>query len=384
MANPFGVLLVTGGRTHQENYAAGFAADSRCRLVGLTDEEGLGEDRRLWNRQLADKLGVPLLPDFHAALRRDDVHIVSVCSEPERRARMAAAAARAGKHVYVDKPLGGDLQQVHDLAAAVEQAGVQSHMFTLHRSAWSQRARRIVESGEIGELLAIHMDLLFAKGPAGTLPNYRPRQEHYPPRQFTFIDSKREVFTTAIYSLAFLCWLTGRRVTQVEAVTANYFFAEHVRNDVEDFGTLLLTLEGGIVATVTAGRIGWSSHPHFGPIQTVLVGGDATVKVDAYKPRLEIANDALPWHAPRRNPDDPMGFWSSTQAAVGTAPKEVWRPIETGGPTQSDQSYFIDCLESGVESDMPVSRAAHATEVIFAAYQSAARGTPVSLPMDRE
>ncbi|MCS6860808.1 MAG: hypothetical protein NZT92_10875, partial [Abditibacteriales bacterium] len=36
---PFGVLLVAGRRTHQENYATYFAADPRCRLVAVTDEE---------------------------------------------------------------------------------------------------------------------------------------------------------------------------------------------------------------------------------------------------------------------------------------------------------------------------------------------------------
>lgn len=380
MGKQYGVLLVTGGRTHQENYAAGFAADPRCRLVGLADEEGLPAERQRWNQELAAELGIPVLPDLSTALQRDDVDLVSICSEPERRARVAAAAARAGKHVYVDKPLGGDLQQVEDLAAAVAQAGVQSHMFSLLRTDWSQRAKRVVQSGDLGDLLAFHMDLLFAKGPAGTVAEYRPRQEHYPPKRFTFVDSKREVFTTAIYSLAFMSWLTGRRFTQVQAVTANYFFAEHVRNDVEDFGVLMLTMEGGIVATVTAGRIGWSSHPHFGPIQAVLVGNKRSVKVDAYRPRLEIASDEPAWRPPRRNPDDPMGFWSSTQTAVGVLPKTDWHPIDTQPTAQrSDQSYFVDCLEAGVESDMPVSRAAHATRVIFAAYESAATNAPVTL-----
>ena len=39
MPNPrYGVLLVTGSHTHQENYAAAFAADRRCRLIAVSDE----------------------------------------------------------------------------------------------------------------------------------------------------------------------------------------------------------------------------------------------------------------------------------------------------------------------------------------------------------
>src|SRR5262249_46145090 len=40
----YGVLIVTGSHTHQENYAAAFAADKRCRIVALTDEKDI--DRR--------------------------------------------------------------------------------------------------------------------------------------------------------------------------------------------------------------------------------------------------------------------------------------------------------------------------------------------------
>ena len=63
-----GVLLVTGGRTHQENYAEGFAADPRCTLVGLTDEPDLPALRQQLNRELADTLKVPVLADLDAAL----------------------------------------------------------------------------------------------------------------------------------------------------------------------------------------------------------------------------------------------------------------------------------------------------------------------------
>lgn len=118
-------------------------------------------------------------------------------------------------------------------------------------------------------------------------------------------------------------------------------------------------------------------------MQTLLVGAKGHAKVDAYEPRLEISNDRPPWQAPRRIPEDPMGFWSSTQALAEVRPKTDWEIIS---PQHSinDQSYFIDCLEKGVASDMPVSLAAHATEAVLAAYQSAAEDRWIDLPLDRE
>lgn len=374
---PLGVLLVTGGRTHQENYAPEFAKDPRCRLVGLTDEADVTPERARWNRELAEALDVPLLPRLDEALERADVHVVSVCSEPERRGRIGALCARAGKHVYMDKPLAASPEEARELVQAVRAAGVRSQMFSLVRTPWAGRARDIVRSGSLGKLLGLHCDLLFAKGPAGTAPGER-REESYPPRRFTFIDSKRELYTTGVYSIGLLRWLTGREVRRVTATTQNYFFREHARNDVEDFGAALLELEGGLTGSITAGRIGWMSHPAGGPIRLELFGERGSAVVDAHRPRIESSSDAPPWTSPPRNPEDPMGFWSSTRAASGEREKTAWTVPETRPPA-SDASYFIDCILEGRESDLDASDGRAILDVLFACYRSAAEGRAVEL-----
>ena len=91
----WGLLVVGGNLTHQENYARAFLADPRCRLVGLTDEADIPARRRELNQALADELDVPYLEPFDLAVSRDDVDLVCLCPEPERRARLTIAAARA-------------------------------------------------------------------------------------------------------------------------------------------------------------------------------------------------------------------------------------------------------------------------------------------------
>lgn len=378
MSGPYGVLLVAGGRTHQENYAPLFAADRRCRLIGVADEDDVPADRRQWNERLARDLGVPLLPSLRDALARSDVHIASICVELERRGRVAAQAARAGKHLFMDKPLAASVEDARAIVAACREAGVRSHMDTMVRSHWAARAREAVVSGRIGELRSLHCDLLFAKGPAGKAPLGRPRRERFPPTRFTFVDSKRELLTTGVYSLALISWLTGRRPRTVWATTSNYFFAEHARNDVEDFGTIALTLEGGLVATLTAGRIGWSSDPHAGPNRILLVGSRGSLLIDAFRPRLEVYADETPWTPPPVNPGDPMGFWRSGQIEAGVKPKRTWAVDPLAAPV-SEASYFVDCIEQGRESDMSAARAAEGIEVLMAAYRSASTGRPVRL-----
>jgi myo-inositol 2-dehydrogenase/D-chiro-inositol 1-dehydrogenase len=374
----FGVLLVAGGFTHQENYGPGFAADPRCRIIGVTDEAGVDERRARWNRRLAEEMRVPYLPDLARALERSDVHIASICTEHERQGRVGVACARAGKHIYMDKPVAGSLEDARRLVEAIRQAGVRSQMFSQVNLPYALRARQAVESGRIGEIKAIHCDLHFAKGPAGTAALGEPRKETAVPTRFFYPDAKRELFNIGVYPLALIRWLTRREVLSVSAVTANYFFEEHQRRDFEDFGMMALALEDGLNGTITAGRIGWSSHFGSGPNLTRLYGTAGSMLIDAFEPRFEVAADHTPWQPPPRDPDDPMGFWRSTQEKAGIRPRPEWIVPQTVA-VRSDQSLFVDAIEQQREAEVTVMDGARILEVLFAAYQSAATGVVVRM-----
>ena len=375
----YGLLIVGGNLTHQENYSRALAADPRVRLLGLTDESDIPARRRELNVALATELGVEYIEPYSEALSREDVDLVCLCPEPERRARMTVAAALAGKHVYVDKPLCTTRQGARDVVAAVAASRVRSQMFSLVRSSVARRCRRVLQSGQLGRLIGLHAELLFAKGVAGTADLETVRREESVAERFTWVDSKRELFCVGLYPLVLFEWLTGCRVESVEAATANYFFGEHQRNAAEDFAALLVGLEGGIEATITVGRSGWSSHPSHGIHQVQLVGTDGSCGVDAFRPRLEIFSDARPWQQPQTpHPEDPMGFWSSTQASGGVVPKTDWWPLAE--EAVADATYFLDCLDADRESDVPVSMGASAVDAILAAYESAAGARPLAGP----
>jgi len=377
----YGVLLVSGSHTHQEGYAEAFAADPRCKLIAVTDESDVDANRRKLNEQLAWALNVPYLPDLAKALARPDVHIVSICAPPERRGRIAVQCAQAGKHLYLDKSLAPKLAEAYAIAAAVQKAGVKSHMFSMIPQPWSQEAKRLLTDGKLGKLLAIHADAFFAKGKTGTAKPGTPRKEEYPPERQQLVEAKREFDNVAVYPLALIRWLTGKKFQSVHGVTGNYFFQEHQKHNVEDFGLLSGRLEDGLPVTVSAGRFGWTTHPNIGVNRIVLVGSARTAIVDANRPRLEISNDETPWMPPAANPLDPMAFWKSTTEAVHARPKTAWAPI--GPPPVNDSSYFIDCLEAGRDSDLNAAEAALTTEVLLATYQSAATDAVVKLPLGR-
>jgi myo-inositol 2-dehydrogenase / D-chiro-inositol 1-dehydrogenase len=382
MGARYGILLVSGSHTHQENYAQAFAADKRCRLIAVTDEPNVDRRRRDLNERLAKSLNVPYVADLATALGRKDVHIVSVCAPPERRARIIVQCARAGKHLYLDKSLCPQLREADEIVAAVQKAGVKSHMFSFISQPWARDAKRLIDSKQLGQLRAIHADAFFAKGRTGTAKLGTRRKEEYPPQRHQLIEAKRELDNVGIYPITLVRWLTGRRFRTVYGVTANYFFAQHQKHNVEDFGVLACTLDEGLPVTIAAGRYGWMTHPAAGVNRVVLVGSDRTLVIDANRPRLEVFTDDTPWTPPNEHPQDPMGFWSSTQDEVHTRPKRAWVPA--GAAAQADAAYFLDRLDAKRDSELNAAEAALATEVLLAAYRSATTREVVSLPLPRK
>ena len=370
----FGVLLLGGLRTHQENYAQGFAADSRCRLIAVSDEPDAPPERINLNRGLAEGLGIPYLPNLGEALARDDVHIVSVCVETERRGRVAVQCAQAGKHLYLDKPLALTVEDAQAIVGAIKSASVRSQMFSNVYSRWAGAARRALENDEIGELRAIHCDILFGKGNAGTAPVGHKRSEKPTVERYTFVEAKREMFDLGVYAVTMVNWLSQKPVKTVFGTTANYFFKEHLSCGIEDLGALVLTLDGGVTATISGGRIGWMSR---GVQYLHLVGTRGVLTFDAWQPRLEIFADEPAFQPPPPPPADPMSMWRSTQ--VKSLPKRPWVPFAGERTQHYDAGAFVDCIEAGIESEMNAELAAQSIAVITAGYRSAAIGQVIAL-----
>jgi predicted dehydrogenase len=264
------------------------------------------------------------------------------------------------------------VEEARAVAAAIREAGVASQMFSQVHWPASARIREVLQSGSLGELKAIHFDLTFAKGRAGTVPIDKPRAEHAKPDRFELIDSKREMYNVGVYELVLLQWLLGRRVRRVWAVTGNYFFAEHRRNDMEDFAAALLEVDGGLTATLACGRTGWRSHPMGGLNRTCLIGSTAAASIDAYRPRVEVWADENPWLPPKVHPEDPMGFWKSTFEEVGGTPKTAW--LTPPGLARPDAACFLDSIDAGRSGEVSAEVGAEVMKVLMAAYESAATG----------
>ncbi|MGW5640804.1 Gfo/Idh/MocA family protein, partial [Streptomyces sp. NPDC003832] len=91
----------------------------------------------VWGRRpeaakvLADRYGVPAHDDVDALLA--DVDAVAVALPPAVQAELAVRAARAGRHLLLDKPLATTVEQGRAVVGAAEEAGVASVVFFTSR-----------------------------------------------------------------------------------------------------------------------------------------------------------------------------------------------------------------------------------------------------------
>lgn len=369
------VIGIGGNRTHLEGYIRSFAADTRCDVVAITDEPNLPEYREKLNRSLAAELDVPYLP-LDEALALDGIDIACACLDIERRGRVLERCFEAGMHVYMDKPLVGSVDAAQRINAAAERAGTVAQMFSQAHTPWAQNARDAIKNGSTGKVLAIHCDMLMAKGHLSDVPESLVRQERGSDGNFTFIEAKRELFDMGVYPVSLVTWLSGQRVRKVQAITANYFFREHAELDIEDFGAMLLTLVDGTPATIMAGRIGVHSHPMTGQQQISLITDNGYYRFGHDEPRIEVYSQATNFENPDKHEFDPMMMWASTRRDIRQKAKESWLSVAPSDPA-ADVRAFLDCIESGSKPEIASADAVHHVEVIMAGYESARSGRAV-------
>lgn len=364
-ARDIGVVLVGGMRSHQENYAAAFAAQG-CRLLAVGLAEGVSSAEAGRHAELAAALDLPLLP-LGDALHLPGANVASIAVSVPHRARVAAACARAGLHLYLDKPLAGSAADAAAIASLVAEAGVEAQVFSQVTAGWAQRAREAIRSGRLGRIASIHADMLMAKGVPAPIPA-APRRETAAPTDFPDDIAKRELTDMGIYPVSLVAWLLGTRALAVTATSANHFFAEHLSRDVEDYGAMLLEFEGGITASITCGRTGWASWHQPFLACVVIVGEDDTLILGNSREQLTLTTSrgAAP---PQSDPIDPMNMWLST--AKRAFPAAIHR-ISLESATPPDVAFFVRTLAGSPEKGIGTAQAAHHCEILAAAYRSAA------------
>ena len=116
---------------------------------------------------LAEKYGVEHIASFEAMLERPDIDAVVLATPHSAHLPETLAAARAGKHIFLEKPMALNAAECRQMIDATTAAGVKVTVGQVtRRMEASQVARRMIDSGEIGDVRMVQT----WRGQSGGLP----------------------------------------------------------------------------------------------------------------------------------------------------------------------------------------------------------------------
>src|SRR5689334_10909683 len=138
------------GRMHAEHLTMRVPSAELVMVADVLEENA---------RQCAKRYGIPFATqDYHAILDRPDIEAVAICSSTDTHASIIEEAARAGKHIFCEKPIALDLSTIDRALDAVKHAGVKLQLgFNRRFDASYRRVRQAIEQGETGDLHQLHI-----------------------------------------------------------------------------------------------------------------------------------------------------------------------------------------------------------------------------------
>ena len=293
-------------------------------------------------------------------LRDDRVDVVSIATSSGAHMESAVAAARAGKHVIVEKPLEVTLKRCDRIIAACEKKSVKLATFfpsRFHDS--SLKMKQAVDAGRFGRLTLCDAYVKWFRS-----------QEYYDSaawRGTWELDGGGALMNQAIHTVDLLNWLVGP-IAEVQAYTATLV---HKRIEVEDVVTASLRFASGALGVIEA-----STAVYPGYLKHIELHGSEGSAV------LE-EEDLKVWDFAKKVRGD-AAIFKAMQASHSTGGGAA-DPAAIGHEAHAKQLRdFVQAIQNDGTPAVDGREGRRAVEIILAIYQSAATGRAVKLPLQRD
>ena len=108
-------------------------------------------------KKVAGELGIPnYYEDYHEILNNPEITAVLICSSTDTHADIAIEAAKAGKHIFCEKPVDLTVDKIKAVIKAVDEAGVKLQIgFNRRYDHNFATIKDLANKGKIGDLQTI-------------------------------------------------------------------------------------------------------------------------------------------------------------------------------------------------------------------------------------
>jgi UDP-N-acetyl-2-amino-2-deoxyglucuronate dehydrogenase len=301
--------------------------------------------------------GCKAYTDLGKMLADSKVDIVTIATPSGAHMEPAVAAARAGKHVIIEKPLEITLKKCDRIIEACEKAGVQcGAIFPSRFHDSSIKIKKAIDGGRFGRLTL-----------GDAYVKWFRTQEYYDSgawRGTWALDGGGALMNQAIHSVDLLTWLMGP-VVEIQANTATL---AHVRIEVEDAVVATLRFANGalgVLEATTAAYPGYLKRIEIsGSEGSALLEEEDLKAWDFAKPRKEdnAIHDQMKQHKS-------TGGGASDPTAIGHH-----------GHTLQFRD-FVDAVKKNRAPAVDGHEGRRSVEIILGVYKAAESGKTVKLPL---
>lgn len=301
-------------------------------------------------RAIAQKYGVPhVYDDYRQLLANPAVEAVSIATPDFAHREIAVAAAQAGKHILVEKPLATTVADAEAILQASEAAGIKL-MVDFHNRVNPPfiSAKQSVESGELGALKYIYARLSNTTFVATQMLSWASRSS--------------ALWFLASHTFDLAHWLLDDKPQRVYAVSRAGTL-QQMGIDAPDFHVAIVEFQNGAVVTLENSWILPETEPNVFNFKMGLLGSEGSMYINTSDHRAveKYTRDSL-------SLPDILGFTLDSTA-----------PARMSGFVLEAIARFVDA----VVDDRPLlcsgREAAVVTRVLSAIEESARRGQPIAL-----
>jgi predicted dehydrogenase len=324
------------------SHVQAFEANPHTEVRGIVSRDKARAAAKAAELKLAHCRAYDRLEEMLAA---PDIHIVSIATPHHLHVAQGVAAAQAGKHIMLEKPVALDLAGLRRLQAAVVAAKVKTVVcFVLRWNPLFEMIKSFLAQQAIGNVFLAEVDYLHGIGP------WYAQYEWNTKKQI----AGSSLLTAGCHAVDGLRWFVGKKAVEVFAY-ANVSPLNPLRYEYEPNSVTLVKFEDG-----TLGKVASSVEclqPYIFNIQ--LVGDQGTI----------------------RNNQIFSKRWTG-QKGWATFPTILPDSGDVSHHPFKDQiSHFVDCILSDRESHCNLEDAAQTHEICIASEISAREHRPVKLPL---
>ena len=282
---------------------------------------------------------------FEDLLALEEIDAVYIATPVFCHKEQAIAAAKAGKHILLEKPMGLTIEESKEIAEFCKENGVKLGVGLMMRfSAYHQKMKEIISQGALGNIVSMRAQLTcwYPEIPGNW-------------RQNKALSGGGALMDMGIHCIDLLQYISGTKAEKVSCFAGNQTF----NYSADDSAALLMKMDNGATAYVDANfnipdNAARCRIEFYGTKGSILAEGTIS-QVETGKIELTVSDDSAGYNAQQNREEE-----------RGTSNVEV----VTGNMYEKEISSFANAIINNTEPEITADDAIFVQKIVEKAYEA--------------